>query len=338
MSRQTWTDVAVVTVLALAVRAGAVWLTGFDGMYGQDAFAYLRQIRFLAEHGPAAWLQPNAFAWPHAYPFIWPSGYPLAAVLPAWVSGSDIWAGQFTSLLFGSLTPAVLYLVAARMGNRPAGWIAGGVGVVAAFPVQASTVVMADAGGLFWASLALWSVVEARERSRPETWVVLAALAAGAAAITRWAFGLTWPALALFGAYVLVKRRRSLAWLLVGVVPALGLVGIEWWVDSALTSDSLALWHPVHAAQRTFEINSGTFAYTHPMSVYWILALAHPAYLVPPMTVLAGLGAWRLWHTDQPVALLLLGWVVCVYGFLAGMPFQNLRFGLTYFSPAVVLA
>ncbi|MEM1270786.1 MAG: hypothetical protein AAGI08_12150, partial [Bacteroidota bacterium] len=47
---------------------------------------------------------------------------------------------------------------------------------------------------------------------------------------------------------------------------------------------------------------------------------------------------WRLWHTDQPVALLLLGWVVCVYGFLAGMPFQNLRFGLTYFSPAVVLA
>jgi hypothetical protein len=49
-------------------------------------------------------------------------------------------------------------------------------------------------------------------------------------------------------------------------------------------------------------------------------------------------GVWRLWRSKQWEALvLLIGWLVPVYLFLGGIPYQNFRFGLTLYLPLVIL-
>jgi hypothetical protein len=74
------------------------------------------------------------------------------------------------------------------------------------------------------------------------------------------------------------------------------------------------------------------------MAIFYAQPAGHPAYIFP----LLGLGSlwaiWRLGQTRQGAPLiLLLGWAAPVYLFLAGIPFQNFRFGLTLYPPLVIL-
>src|SRR3954447_22455836 len=101
-------DVAldVLLVLALAVPAGGLALRrGFDGLYGQDPYAYydyaVGPLRTALLH-----LSPPP-------PFFWPPGYPLFVALASLVVGIAPQAGQLVSLTCGALA-AVFTLRLAR--------------------------------------------------------------------------------------------------------------------------------------------------------------------------------------------------------------------------------
>jgi hypothetical protein len=74
------------------------------------------------------------------------------------------------------------------------------------------------------------------------------------------------------------------------------------------------------------------------MAIFYAQPAGHPAYIFPVLGLASLWATWRLWQAKQwgPL-ILLLGWAMPVYIFLAGISFQNFRFGLTLYLPLVIL-
>ena len=137
--------------LALGFRLGVLWLWPFDGLYGQDPYAYLGQAQALARGLLAR-------------DFFWPSGYPLVVAVAMWVLGPGARAAQTVNLLLGAglapLTYGLSRAVLPEAGNRAAAW-AGLMVALAGQVVLSSLVIMADIPALFWALLGVWLLVRA---------------------------------------------------------------------------------------------------------------------------------------------------------------------------------
>ena len=98
-------------------------------------------------------------------------------------------------------------------------------------------------------------------------------------------------------------------------------------------------WRVSNGWGRQFAHIDGDYTYPLPVAVYYLQPLAHPNYMLPVLGLAALWGAWHLWRSRAWGALALLGgWLGVVYLFLAGIPYENFRFGLTLYLPAVLLA
>jgi 4-amino-4-deoxy-L-arabinose transferase-like glycosyltransferase len=333
----------VLFALALLIRLAIPSIWQFDGLYGQDAFAYYRQAVAIAQGVPAGALPP--------LDFFWPNGYPALAAMAIWLLGSAERSALLASVLCGAALAPLVYGLSRDLfpgiGARAGLW-AGLMVAVAGQPVLSSVVIMADVPALFWAALAAWLLVrtwpvrvEPGEHRRG--YLLLAGIGLGLAVVTRWIYAL----LALpFAAYALYQTRRfGTSWPSL-VLPALGGLAVlapQVWLSlnrpESLLHSWLLNWRFVHAFGRQFEHIDGHYSYTLPVGIFYLLPLAHPSYMIPLFGVVALWGMWRLWQEQVWGALILLGgWLGVVYLFLAGIPYQNFRFGLTLYLPAVVLA
>src|SRR5712692_6800389 len=91
-------------MLLLVLPAAVLTLSrGFDGLYGQDAYAYFdyatASVRQSIVHLAAL------------EPFFWPPGYPLLVALVSFAVGPSPIAGQLVSLLMGALVTPFTALV-----------------------------------------------------------------------------------------------------------------------------------------------------------------------------------------------------------------------------------
>jgi hypothetical protein len=107
----------------------------------------------------------------------------------------------------------------------------------------------------------------------------------------------------------------------------------------SLAHSWLVGWRPANFFQRQFENVDGHFIYRLPPALFYAQPAGHPAYIFPLLGLAAGWGVWLLWRDKRwSAALLLLGWAGPVYLFLAGIPYENFRFGLSLYLPLVLLA
>jgi hypothetical protein len=102
-------------------------------------------------------------------------------------------------------------------------------------------------------------------------------------------------------------------------------------------------WRPGNAFARQFEHIDGHYVYPLPVGLYYLQPLIHPNYMVVVLGLAALWGIWQLWrerHSEGSWGplILVVGWLGVAYLFLAGIPYQNFRFGLTLYLPAVLLA
>src|SRR4051812_39618558 len=184
--------------VAAALAARLAW--PFDGLYGQDAFAYFRYARVL---------------WPWVLRgeplpiYYWPAGYPLlvALVLPLFGGGSA--AGQAVSIAAVAVAAGCTFLLSRELlpdapGGRLAAWVAGLAVALCGDALRAGLVTMSDALALAGCTAAIWALARYR-RSRRGRWLMMAAAALGWATITRWVCGLL--ALPLFGFWILDSPR-----------------------------------------------------------------------------------------------------------------------------------
>jgi hypothetical protein len=120
------------------------------------------------------------------------------------------------------------------------------------------------------------------------------------------------------------------------------ILGLQlWWGQSnpeGIAHNFLLGWQPSHFFQLQFENADVFFSYSWPNAVFYAQPAGHPAYIFPLLGLTSLWGVWHLWQIRQwGILTLCLGWIGPAYLFLSGIPFQNFRFGLTYYLPLVIL-
>jgi hypothetical protein len=325
-------------LFALLVRVFGVMITGFDGLYGQDSFAYFNYALALREALSAGNLPP---------PFFWPIGYPALVALATLLIGPQVAAGQLVSLFTGATIAPLVYWIVLEI--RPHAWLGGVVAALlatgAAQLTLYSVTVMSDASGLFWATASAWLLLRTFARWQTHR-LVLAAGALTLAIMTRWVYGLLAIPWGLAG--LLSAREARLPGRRIAAIAAIALVigglGItSQFINSlggelAHTGNLRAIdWHPANAFKSMVQNANGIFDYGRPTGLYYLRPTFHPAYIFPLLTPFILLGVLAIKNIPRSRAALLSGWPLIIYFFLAGITLQNWRFPLALFSPLAVL-
>jgi 4-amino-4-deoxy-L-arabinose transferase-like glycosyltransferase len=334
---------------ALAILA----LTRFDGLYGQDSFAY-----FHYATGP---LRQSLERWQLAPPFFWPPGYPLMVAAMSGVVGVASMAGQIVSVAAGTAVPAFTILLARELGTDeragsprhrwvPVSLLAGLIVAVTGQLLQSSLVVMADTLGLAAATAGAWALARYR-RTGAARWLLLSALGFAWAILTRWIYGLVAVPFAIWGLMLLGRRPARIALLhgaaaaMVGIVvlaPTIvpAVVGLIGGGNAPFAGDlQVYSWSPLNALRATFTTGDGQLAYNLPTGLYYALAPATWWYFSPLLAALIAPGVWAVVRRTRIPALgILVAWAAIVLVFHAGAPWQNPRFALAYLPPLAILA
>ena len=345
--------------VALALLVPALILataSGFNGLYGQDPYAY-----FDYSTGP---LRDSISAFEPPPPFFWPPGYPFLAALLSFVLGRVPLAAQIVSLAAGALVPVFTALFAREIWDDIDSSSAMPIiaGLLSAFTGQlwlSSIVVMSDTTGLAAATAGMWCIARFGRQSDSQhrsqlRWLALAAAAMSYAVLTRWAYAIvaipcTGYALTVLGKNT-VRRAVALASVasaivivvLSPVLPALlqVLFGVPEPGHTVAFAGNLQIhsWNPVNAFRREFVTPDGVLQHRLLNGVYYAAAPAHPMYFTPFVAPLVLVGAWRVIRSrTRVITWLVLGWVLAIYSFHAGDPYQNLRFTLAYLPPLAIL-
>lgn len=346
-------------LLALATSWLIIGMAGFDGLYGQDSFHYLDCSRRVLT-APLQALQPG-----NCY---WPVGYPALEALFIRLTGTAPFGAQLASTLTAAALAPLTYWMAleSRLAGEQSrvqtGIAAGLITALCGQVLLSSIVVMSDAAALFWATLSAclllrWARGDAQDRCHI-LWLVGSAATLAIAAITRWIYaGLLLP----FGVFatVSVYRRQVVSFestpgvpraaLAARVIPPLLLAAATFCLiflpelhvsqrseSPALSHGWLVGWNPLNALRTSFDTADGHQHYRLPPAIVYAFPLVHPLYLSPLLTPFVFFGAWKSRHSR---ALLLLGgWILTLYLYLSGVPFENTRFPLAFFPPVAVLA
>jgi hypothetical protein len=339
----------LVAVPALVVLA----LTRFDGLYGQDSFAYFDYATGPLRQGFLQ-LQPPP-------PFFWPPGYPLLVAAMSVVVGIIPLAGQIVSIAAGVGVPAFTVLLAAEMGKAGSTkatnqhWqvvplVAGLIVAVTGQLLQSSLVVMADTLGLAAATAGAWALVRYR-RTGEARWLAISAAAFAWAVITRWIYGLVAIPFAVWSLVLLARRPRrrallhgagaaAVASVILGPVLVPAIAGLIAGGNAPFAGDlQVYSWSPVNALRRVFMTGDGELSYSLPNGLYYAIAPAFWWFWGPPLAVFVLPGLWAVLRRHAvPLGSLLVAWVAIVYAFHAGAPWQNPRFALAYLPPLAILS
>jgi hypothetical protein len=339
----------------LAIASWAIAASrGFDGLYGQDAYAYF-------DYSIASVRQSILHLTP-LEPFFWPPGYPLLVAIISLIAGPIPLAGQVVSLVMGALVPILTVLLARELwpDDVPLALLAGAVVAVCGQLWQSSVVVMADTTGLALATASAYALAR-YSRTRHGAWLVAASAAIAYATLARWIYGLV---AVPFGAYALavllesrpghaggvLSPRTALVHVVAAVAvaaliivpavgqPLLGLIRDPTQPATFAGNFQVYSWSPLNALRRDFYTVDGHLVYAQPNGVYYAIAPANLAYLGPLLAawILPGFWAARRWRART--ILLIVGWSGVVFAFHAGAPWQNFRFTLAYLPPVAILS
>jgi dolichyl-phosphate-mannose-protein mannosyltransferase len=347
-ARMWWAPLAPI-VLALTLQWLLIARRSFDGLYGQDAFAYYdyahelaRSVRHLAAPGP----------------FAFPIGYPALVAILSGLREAPPRIAQTVSSLAAAGVVALTFLLARdllaedlgpRRGST-ARWTA----VVAAFIVGASgqlwqwgTTIMADTAALFWATLAAWALVR-YVRGQRLRWLSLASAGLALAFMTRWVYAVLALPFGLFCWWCTGRGRspvrRTLPHVLVAGAVGLAVLSPQIFLsernpDPLVRHEWLASWSPRNAIRRDFTTPDGIARYPLPVAAFYAKGAGSPRSFFPLLTPFLLLGlALIIKERRYQLLILLGGWSAAIYGFLIGIPYQNFRFILALLPPIAILA
>jgi hypothetical protein len=333
--------------LLLALGAGAIALRrGFDGLYGQDAYAYF-------DYGAVS-VRDSLLHLKPLDAFFWPPGYPLLVAATSLVLGPRPLAGQLVSLLMGALVPIFTALLVRELfpGDR-AFWLLAALLVATCGQLwQSSVVVMSDTTGLALATFGAFALVR-YTRGRSGLWLVAAGAAVAYATLARWIYVLVGVPFAVVALWYAVSARRSLispviaavvAALILGPIVGPPLVGLFTHPDQSASfagNFQVYSWSPLNAFHHDFFTADGHLEYSQVNGLYYAAAPFNLAFFGPLLAPWIAVGVWsafagsRRWPGRS--LLLVIGWAACVYAFHAGAPWQNFRFTLAYLPPLAIL-
>lgn len=320
-------------VAALIVRLAFVLPSGFDGLYGQDAYAY---YDFAGDLGDAIRTNtaPPSFFWSLGYPALLLTGFTLGGEAPH--------VAQGISILMGAMLASLVYILARLLNITSfSAFGAGALMIVCGQAIQSSVVVMADIPALFWATLSAICLLLWR-KNMLQRWLILAAILLTFAILSRWIYLLLAP---LWAVVVLVQWRGRIrvvdSAIVLLTVALIFLPQVAFSINSPYPTLNHAWvegWSISNALEQNFVNIDGQFFYENINAIYYAQVFYEAHYLTPIFTPLLALGLWALWRKRELIpAILLLAWMLIPYMFLIGIPLQNIRFPLIVMPAVFVL-
>ena len=317
-------------LLAGAALLAAAWAafrlaSGFDGLYGQDAHAYLRfagEVRAFLAGGP----RPG--------PFFWPVVYPSLAAALSFLAGSLVAAAQLVSAL--ALLGAFAAGAAALARRFPhdarlavAYW--GAVFALAPFVFRASLASMSDLlGAAFLCAFVLFAFEWERDGKGRD--LALAAFFAVAAVTTRHPVGLVLAPAAVSLAVGALRRRALAAAAFAAAAALLALAPTVLLARgggaSPLHYPGLTEWSLSNVLARTIETPDGVQAYRVPTVAFAVSNAVHPGFFVLGVPLL--LASRRVDFAGALPRALAAGWLLSA-AFHAGSPYHHDRHLLASF-------
>ncbi|MBI3732994.1 MAG: glycosyltransferase family 39 protein [Chloroflexi bacterium] len=324
------------------------WRGSFDGLYGQDPYAYydyaIGTLRGWLSAGPSLNLPF----------FYWPPGYPALILLAAQGIGLSPLAGQVVSLCAGGLAAVFTGLLARELDrdDRRVPLLAALMVAFSGQLWQSAMVVMPDTAALAAATGGVWALARYARRNSLR-WLLLAAGALAWAVITRWVYALVAIPCALYALVVLSRQPRRVAlahglaaaiWVAVMlgpvVVPTVSAILKPGGGPIPFGADfEVYTWNPLNALRSEFVNADGHLVYRLPTGLYYTLAPAREYYFTPLLALFILPGLWVVARRRSLGSrLLVVGWAAIVYVFLIGAQWQNFRFTLSFMPPLAILA
>jgi 4-amino-4-deoxy-L-arabinose transferase-like glycosyltransferase len=332
---------------ALLANLGTVWQTGFDGLYGQDAYSYFA-------HSIELYNRQSLFhhwQWETTPRILyWPFGYPGLIALLFFLMGSTPGVAQLISIFCWAGVAGLVTAIGQKLWGRQfplAGPLAGILVTLSPLGRQVAVSIMSDAAALFWTTLGIWLALKARDSGRKYyLYAVGTGLALGLAGITRYSALTALPLVLVFFNWWEVQARKQAVR---GVMLAFGLAALiylpqfiinqlypeRFWFNSWLDD-----WSPFNAFQTSFTTRDGFAAYPlPPLLFYLVYPLLNLHFFTAGVLVLIGAGLIPLWqHRNSLEFLMLAGWWLLPILAFSVIPYESERFSLTFMPPVALVA
>lgn len=315
-----------VTFSALFVLLGiwAVFLVvGFDGLYGQDSYEYLRYTERMKEFFLSG-VHPGDFFWPKGYPLITglismlvPTKIALQLVSVVSLWGTFIYTKKLIEHYVGSDKYASFYVLIGL--------------VLSPYMLRAGVSSMSDLLALFCLVGGFYHGLKFA-KNHSFSALFLCVLLITFSVFTRYAAVV--PAIPMV-VFVVWSWIKCIRWkqLLVILIPLVFL-----WVhfyfesrpDSFLNHEFVSSWSISNLFKRSFVTQDGTMHYLLPNIVYAFAPFFHLGFFIIPLALIIAYAKRITWKSFKNVWILIVA-IVLYSIFLAGIPFQNNRFlVLTY--------
>ncbi len=306
-------------------------IIGFNGLYGQDSYDYLRFTKALSEYFETG-NDPGSFFWPVNYPFF---GAIISILVP-----SDILSLQLLSYLSYLVSAFLVYKIINILyqpSKRALNVYLAINFLFSPYLLRAGLVAMSDMLALAFTLAAFLGVLN-YWKSKQKFHFILAIIFSALAAFTRYhAFVILLPSI-IFAISIVIKRKDYQLFFygmlvsLVFILPTIWLkedsflnfTGHQWFTD----------WSPKNWIHNSFNTSDGIATYRFPNIIYGFIFLVHPGfYLLGFLLILFIKKA----DFKKPISKLLLIMMILNGLFIAGIPFQNLRFHILIYPFALIL-
>lgn len=324
---------SVLVLIFISIR----YVIGFNGLYGQDSYDYLRFTNALSIYFKTG-NDPGSFFWPVNYPV-------LGAVLSFFIP-SKVLALQLISYLGLVVSFILIFKIIETMYQIPGKILLVYLSlsfILSPYMLRASVVVMSDMLALVFSLATFLSIINYLKTDyRPYFLMALAfSLLAG---FTRHHTFVIMILPMVYAVYIIVKRKDYTLMLfsifisIFAVFPTIWLKGNEF---SAFTDHQWFLdWSPQNWFKNKFTTSDGQANYLFPNIIYGFYYMVHPGFIFPGIVLIIFV---RKIDFKNPIAQLIIAMVILNGLFIGGIPFQNLRFHILIYpfvlillSPAIV--
>jgi len=331
--------------IAFTVRLFYIAYFNFDGLYGQDAYAYADWSNQFYNSIINFRVPPN---------FYWPIGFYLfTSVFGMLLGGNTGTAALLLSLNAGALSAGFMYLLTCEVFTDNAekkimSFTAGIILCFAAIAVKSSIVIMADALGLLFLILSAYYLARyANSISRMN--LVLCLIFFSFGLMTRYASAMFLLVIMTVTIHTIIKsKHRKKNSLDIFIAAIIGLIvyspqlyylfkfGIAYLQYEGEHATWAAGWNPLNILRKDFFTFDGTMHYRLWNGAFYLSPVFHPLFLS-----LFGIPfLFGLYKTIKEyrfnILIMCLSWIAVYYFYFSGYPYQSIRYTMSFF-PALIL-
>jgi hypothetical protein len=309
----------LIAILAATVMRFGV---GFDGLYGQDGYEYLRYaqaLKIYLVHGT----DPGDYFWP-----VW---YPLMGALVSFIVQDIAFSLQLISCLSLALvfifSNKIMYLLFSETNQRSPVLFNILFLLLSPFMLRFGFLVMADMLTLALIMMSTFYFLKAAKKGKTID-LIAAGLVGTMAFMTRYASVVILAPVALYGYWVFFRNAKNafnaIPAFVLGILPLIPHVLIRGSQSTHfIQHDWVSQWSVLNFFKNDFITRDGGTRNTLPNVIYALGGLFHPRYCFAAVLIL--LLRFKMVKLNGELRIIAAGLIIYLV-FLAGIPYQNNRF------------